>query len=87
MASALANEAANVRHSAIQALPRMKHGSQAVPKLLTLLRNDPENLLPTIETLVTLADKSTEERIAEAIATFRYHKSEGVRRAVDEALN
>lgn len=87
LASALTNESAIVRASAIRALPRMKHGNQAVPSLLKLLKTDPANLAVTINTLVALADKSTEERIAEAITGFRYHNDEKVRRAVEEGLN
>jgi HEAT repeat protein len=87
VSSALANDSAVVRRSAIQALPRMKHGSLAVPGLIALLKTDPENLTATVESLVLLADQSTEERIADAIASFRYHQSAAVRKAVDEALN
>jgi hypothetical protein len=40
-----------------------------------------------IHTLVALADKTTEEAIADAIGGQRYHADEQVRRAVDDALN
>jgi HEAT repeat protein len=88
ISSALGHDSAQVRQSAIQALPRMKHGALAVPALLRLLQADTtDNRIAAIQVLVALADKKTEETIAEAISAQRYHKEEKVRRAVDEALN
>jgi hypothetical protein len=86
--SALGNPSELVRRSAIQALSRMKHSGLALSRLLTLLQTEtPENRLAVIHTLVTAADKTTEETVAKAIAGQRLHKEEKVRRAVDEALN
>ena len=72
----------------MRGLAHMKHGKLAVPKILALLRTEtPLNRIAAMETLAALADESTEEIVAEAIAAQRYHKEESVRRAVDAALN
>jgi HEAT repeat protein/phage FluMu protein Com len=88
VASALTHRDPFIRTIALRGLVRMKHGKLAVSRILALLRIDlPVNRIAAIEALVVLADESTEEIIAEAIAAQRYHNDEGVRRAVETALN
>lgn len=88
VATALNNRDPAIRVLALQGLARMKHGKLAVPKILALLRAEvPRNRIAALNTLAELADESTEEIIAEAIASQRYHEDEAVRRAVDAALN
>lgn len=88
IASTLTSRDALVRAIALRELGRMKHGKLAVPRILVLLKLDtPANRIAAIEALTTLADESTEEIIADAIATQRYHGDEAVRRAVEVALN
>jgi HEAT repeat protein len=88
VASGLASPHPEVRRASVQGLARMKHGRLAVPSILKLLRTDvPENRIAAIQTLTVLADGSTEEILADAIARQRYHPDERVRRAVDLALN
>lgn len=88
IATALNNRDPSIRAIALRGLAGMKHGKLAVPKILALLRMEtPPNRIAAIETLAVLADESTEEIIADAIASQRYHNEESVRRAVDAALN
>jgi HEAT repeat protein len=88
IASALANPEESVRATALRSLARMKHGKLAVRTIIALLKTDtPANRIAAIETLTALADESTEEVIAHAIAALRYHEDESIRRAVDAALN
>jgi hypothetical protein len=85
--SALDNSDGNVRAASLQALPRMKHGRQYVRKMLKLLGSDPGNTLALIDVLTELAETSNAETIATAISKLRYHQDEGIRRAVETALN
>jgi hypothetical protein len=86
--SALSNRDEGVRRSALQALPRMKHGRQAVPAIIALLQTDTTaNRLAAIRALPALADESNEERITAAIARLRYHSDQEIRKAVEIALN
>jgi hypothetical protein len=87
IASALGNQNAHVRSVALNSLVRMKHGKLAVSTILKLLKTDNANRVLIIETLTALADESTEEIIADAIAAQRYHEDARVRQAVDVALN
>jgi HEAT repeat protein len=88
VASALGHRDHYVRTIALRGLARMKHGKLAVARILALLRIDiPVNRVAAIETLVAVADESTEEIIAEAIHAQRYHNDEIVRRAVEAAEN
>jgi hypothetical protein len=88
IASALDNKSPSVRLTALKELPRMKHGKLVVRKIAVLLNTDvAENRIAAIEALTALADDSTEEILAAAIAGQRYHKDEGVRQAVDIGLN
>jgi HEAT repeat protein len=88
IATALSNRDPAIRALALRGLARMKHGKLAVPRILVLVRIDtPANRIAAIETLATLADESTEEIIYSAINAQRYHSDEGVRRAVEAALN
>jgi HEAT repeat protein len=88
VATALNNRDPSIRVIALRGLARMKHGKLAVPKILALLRMEtPLNRIAAMEALAALADESTEEIVAEAIAAQRYHNEESVRRAVDAALN
>jgi hypothetical protein len=88
MAAALANRDTRVRAVALKGLARMKHGKLAVAKILALLKIDTSaNRIAAIETLAVLADESTEEIIAEAIAAQRYYDDKDVRGAVEAALN
>jgi HEAT repeat protein len=88
VASALSHHDPFIRAIALRGLARMKHGKLAIPRILALLRIDlPVNRIGAIEALAALADGSTEEIIAEAIVAQRYHNDEGVRRAVETALN
>jgi hypothetical protein len=84
----LGNPSETVRRSAIEGLARMKHGGLEISKLMDLLVRDvPENQVAVIQTLVALADKTTEQAIARVVARQRYHRDERVRRAVEEGLN
>jgi HEAT repeat protein len=86
--SALDNLSEGVRLSAIRAVGRMKHGRRSIPKILNLIAFDStSNRLAAIETVVAMADESTEEVIATAIAGQRYHHDERIRKAVEIALN
>jgi hypothetical protein len=86
--AALSNQDAQIRVIALQGLARMKHGKLAVRKILTLLKTDiPGIRVAAIKVLTVLADESTEEIIAAAIAAQRYHEAEIVRQAVEVALN
>jgi hypothetical protein len=88
IASALANEDAEIRAAGLRAMSRMKHGKLALRDILKLLKTDtPANQVAAIQALTTLADESTQEIIAAAIAAQRYHDEESVRKAVDTALN
>jgi HEAT repeat protein len=88
MATALTNRDEQVRAVALRGLARMKHGKLAVSRILALMRIDvPDNRIAAIEALTALADESTEEILADAIAAQRYHDDEKVRRAVESALN
>jgi HEAT repeat protein len=88
IATALTNRDPEIRAIALRGLARMKHGKLAVPRILVLLRLDtPPNRIAAIETLTALADESTEEILFDAIAAQRYHDDEGVRKAVETALN
>jgi HEAT repeat protein len=87
LVSALDNREAVVRHAALVALPRMKHGRQAVPKIIRVLQFDDLNRVAAIQALAALADESTEDAIRNAIAAQRYHQRAEVRRAVEVALN
>ncbi len=88
IATALTNRDPLIRAIALRGLARMKHGKLAVPRILALLKMDiPINRIAAIKALAALADESTEEIIAEAIATQRYHNDASVRRAVETALN
>ncbi len=88
IATALANRDRKVREVALKGLTRMKHGKLAVARILALLKVDtPANRIVAIETLTVLADESTEEIIADAIAAQRYYDDKEVRRAVETALN
>jgi hypothetical protein len=88
IASALANQNATIRATALRCLPRMKHAKLAVRDVLALLKTDtPANRVAAIETLTALADDSTEEVIAETIVAQRYHEDETVRKAVEAGLN
>lgn len=88
IASALGNRNETVRRAALEALPGMKHGKLAVPTIIRLLNTEiTENRIAAIEALTALADESTEEIVAAAIARQRYHKEERVRKAVEVALN
>lgn len=86
-AAALDNRDPEVRRVAVNALTRLKHGRQAVTKIIAILKYDEANRIPAIEALSVLADQSTEDAIREAIAAQRYHPREEVRRAVEVALN
>jgi HEAT repeat protein len=88
VATALTNQDMKIRSLALRELARMKHGKLAVPRILALLKSDtPANRIVAMETLVALADESSEEIIAAAIAAQRYHDKEEVRQAVAAALN
>jgi hypothetical protein len=88
IASALDNKSQAVRQTALKELPRMKHGKLVVNKIILLLNIDvAENRIAAIEALAALADDSTEEILAVAIAGQRYHKEESVRKAVEVGLN
>jgi hypothetical protein len=88
VAAALGSGSAEIRHAAIVALRDMKHGKLALRRILALLRvESAANRAAAIETVAALADESTEEMIAAAVAGQRYHESEAVRRAVEVALN
>jgi len=86
--SALDNADSSVRYSALQALGGMKHGRLAISKIIKLIKNDnAENRIAGIRVLANLVDESTEEIVTDAITDQRYHEVEGVRKAVEEALN
>jgi HEAT repeat protein len=88
VASGLNNPDPEVRRLALQALARMKHGRLALPNIIRVMKTDaPENRVAAIEALTALADGSTEELLAAAIAGQRHHADERVRNAVDVALN
>jgi hypothetical protein len=92
IASKLKNPADAVRHSAIEGLARMKHGASAVKTLIGMLNpraEKPPNLIAVIETLVILAEPSTDEDIQKAInrAEVKYHTDKSVRSAVEKAEN
>jgi HEAT repeat protein len=88
LAGALDNKSLSVRSTALKELPRMKHGKLVVKKIILLLNIDSsENRIAAIEALTSLADESTEEILAVAIAGQRYHKEERVRKAVEIGLN
>jgi HEAT repeat protein len=90
-ATALDHRNAEVRLVALKALPRMKHGKLFVERITRFLSKNstetPEIRIAAIEALSELADQSTEEILAEAIAGQRYHKDERVRKAVEVGLN
>jgi HEAT repeat protein len=86
--SALASRDEGVRHTALQALARMKHARQSLSKIIAVLKADtPRNRIAAIQTLTALADESNEEAVVAAIASQRYHDTEAVRKAVEIALN
>ena len=86
IASALHNQDLGLRHTAIVALARMKHGRLALKRLLLLVKTDePDIRVAAIQTLVALVEASTEEIVTEAITTQRYHPEEKVRKAVETA--
>jgi HEAT repeat protein len=85
--SALGSKDRWVRKSAMVALTRMKHGKQAVLRIMRLLSVDtPDNRITAIEVLTALADRTTEETVLAAAFKQRYHPSEAVRQAVDKAV-
>jgi HEAT repeat protein len=84
----LSHSNADVRLTAVRVLPSMKHGKQAVPKLLALLRPDAGGGPGVvIVALAELSDPSNEETITKAISAQRYHQDPYVRKAVESSLN
>lgn len=87
LATALDNPDVDIRANAIQALMRMKHRVNAVPRLLGLLKADPPTRILVVQALAILADSSNEEVIEAGISKYRYDEKPEVRQAVEKAMN